>query len=114
MTKDKVGKDINMSRVRVENILQNESLMTSIYAVCVPLLLIADEKRSLLISQENLTLFVVDRLVSLKILNSRWCWVHHTEPETKEWKPPSVPAPKKVKIVSSARKMMVSVYFFGM
>ena len=41
-------------------------------------------------------------------------WVHHFEPETKEqskqWKHSSSPAPRKAKTVSSAGKVMASVF----
>ena len=43
------------------------------------------------------------------------CWVHHFEPETKrqsmQWKYSTSPAPKKAKTVSSAGKVMASIFW---
>ena len=45
------------------------------------------------------------------------CWVHHFEPESKwqsmQWKHSTSPAPKKAKVVSSAGKVMASVFRYA-
>ena len=42
-------------------------------------------------------------------------WVHHFDPETKtqsmQWKHSGSPSPKKIKRVSSARKVMASTFW---
>ena len=66
-------------------------------------------------SEANLARFEADpdRFVE-RFLTQGECWVHHFEPETKrqsmQWKH-STSAPKKAKVVSSAGKVMASVFW---
>uniref|UniRef100_A0A3Q0SYF5 Tc1-like transposase DDE domain-containing protein n=1 Tax=Amphilophus citrinellus TaxID=61819 RepID=A0A3Q0SYF5_AMPCI len=66
--------------------------------------------------QVNLALFEANPTGFIEhFLTQDECWVHHFEPETKrqsmQWKHPSSPPPKKAKVVSSAWKVMVSVFW---
>ena len=67
-------------------------------------------------SEANLARFEADpdRFVE-RFLTQDEFWVHHFEPETKrqsmQWKHSTSPAPKKVKVVSSAGKVMASVFW---
>ena len=63
-------------------------------------------------SKANLATFHADLDGFAKgFLTQDECWVHHFEPETKrqfkQWKHSTSPAPKKVKVVPSAGKMMI-------
>ena len=70
----------------------------------------------LVMSEANLARFEAepDRFVE-RFLTQDECWVHHFEPETKmqsmQWKHSTSPAPKKAKVVSSAGKVMASVFW---
>ena len=70
----------------------------------------------LVMSEANLARFESDpdRFVE-RFLTQDECWLHHFEPETKrqsmQWKHSTSPAPKKVKVVSPAGKVMASVFW---
>ena len=64
----------------------------------------------------ELDTFEVDPVRFLeRFLTQDECWIHQIEPETKrqsmQWKHPSSPPPKKAKVVSSAGKMMASLFW---
>jgi len=91
--------------------------MTKVSARWVPKLLMADQKRvRFLTSRDNLCRFETDpddfvaRFVTMDET-----WIHHFQPETKiqskQWKHPESPAPKKAKSVPSAGKVMASVFW---
>ena len=80
-------------------------------------LLTFDQKLTrLVMSEANLAIFEADpgRFVE-RFLTKDKCWVHHFEPETKrqsmQWKHSTSLAPKKAKVVSSAEKVMASVFW---
>lgn len=81
--------------------------MRKVPALYVSPLPTPDQKRTkMIISQENLILFVTDAANFLEhILMQDACWPHHFERETKrqfmQWKHPSSPVFKKAKIVSA-------------
>ena len=108
---------ISISRERVENILHNELGMSKVSARWVPRLLTSDQKLTrLVMSEANLARFEADpdRFVE-RFLTQDECCVHHFEPETKrqsmQWKHSTSPPPKKAKVVSSAGKVMTSVFW---
>ena len=108
---------ISISRERVENILHNELGKSKVSVRWVPRLLTPDQKLTrLVMSEANLARFEVDpdRFVE-RFLTQDELWVHHFEPETKrqtmQWKHSTSHAPKKAKVVSSAGKVMVSVFW---
>ena len=108
---------ISISRERVENILNNELGMSKVSARWVPRLLTPDQKLTrLVMSEANLARFEADpdRFFE-RFLTQDECWVHHFEPEIKrqsmQWKHSTSPAPKKTKVVSSAGKVMASVFW---
>ena len=108
---------ISISRERVENILHNKLGMSKVLAQWVPRLLTPDQKLTrLVMSKANLARFEADpdRFVE-RFLTQDECWVHHFEPETKrqsmQLKHSTSRAPKKAKVVSSAGKMMASVFW---
>ena len=107
---------ISISRERVENILHNKLGMSKVLARWVPWLLTPDQKLTrLIMSEANLARFEADpdRFVE-HFLTQNECWVHHFELETKrqsmQWKHSTSP-PKKAKVVSSAGKVMASVFW---
>jgi len=70
----------------------------------------------LIMSEANLARFEADPDRFVKhFLTQDECWVHYFEPETKrqsmQWNHLTSPAPKKTKVVSSAGKVMVSVFW---
>ena len=108
---------ISISRERVENILHNELGMSKVSARWVPRLLTPDQKLTrLVMSKANLARFEADpdRFIERFLIQDE-CWIHHFEPETKrqsmQWKHSISPAPKKAKVVSSAEKVMASVFW---
>ena len=117
ITVNQVASSVGISRERVENILHNELGMSKVSARWVPRLLTPDQKHTrLAMSQANLALFEADPASFLeRFITQDECWVHHFEAETKrqsmQWKHPSSPPPKKAKVVSSAGKVMASVFW---
>uniref|UniRef100_A0A3Q0S4N0 Uncharacterized protein n=1 Tax=Amphilophus citrinellus TaxID=61819 RepID=A0A3Q0S4N0_AMPCI len=79
--------------------------------------LMPDQKHTRLVTlQVNLALFETNPAGFLeRFLTQDECWVHHFEPDTKQqsmrWKHPSSPPPKKAKVVLSAGKVMVSIFW---
>ena len=107
---------ISIYREPVENILHNELGVSKVMARRMPLLLTPSQKLTrLVMSKANLERFEADpdRFVE-RFLTQNECWIYHFEPETKrqsmQWKH-STSAPKKAKVVSSARKVMASVFW---
>ena len=91
--------------------------MSKVSARWMPRLLTPDQKLTrLVMSEANLARFEADpdRFVE-RFLTQDECWVHHFEPETKrqsmQRKHSTFPAPKKAKVVSSAGKVMASVFW---
>ena len=90
--------------------------MSKVSARCVPLLLTPDKKLTrLTLSKANLFIFEADQASFLdRFLTQDESWVHNLEPETKrqsmEWKHLASPPPKKAMVVSSAGKVMSSVF----
>ena len=108
---------ISISRERVENILRNELGMSKVLAQWVPRLLTPDQKLTrLVMSETNLVRFEADpdRFVK-RFLTQDECWVHHFDSDTKkqsmQWKYSTSPSPKKAKVVSSAGKVMASIFW---
>lgn len=112
-----IAEIIGICQERVHHILTNELEMTKVSARWVPRLLTPDQKRTRLdMSRENLELFEADPDGFIeRFLTMDECWVHHFEPETKkqsmQWKHTFSPPPKKAKVVSSAGKVMASVFW---
>ena len=70
----------------------------------------------LVMSEANLARFEAGPKYFVELfLTKDECWVHRFEPETKwqsmQWKHSTFPAPKKAKVVSSAGKVMASVFW---
>ena len=112
-----IAETVGISQDRVHHILNNELEMTKVSARWVPRLLTPDQKRTRLgMSRENLEIFEADPDdFTERFMTMDECWVHHFEPETKkqsmQWKHASSPPPKKAKVVSSAGKVMASVFW---
>ena len=108
---------ISISHERVENILHYELGMSKALARWFPWLLTPDQKLTrLVMSEANLARFEadLDHFVEC-FLTQDECWVHHFKSVTKrqsmQWKHSTSPAPKKAKVVSSAGKVMASVFW---
>lgn len=114
---NQIANTIGISCERVENILHKELDLSKVSARWVPRLLTPDQKQTrLVMSLANLALFEADPITFLeRFVTQDECWVHHFEPEIKrqsmQWKHPSSPAPKKAEVVSSAGKVMASVFW---
>ena len=108
---------ISISRERVENILHNKLGMSKVSARWVPRILTPDQKFTRpVMSEANLARFEADPdRFDERFLTQDKSWVHHFEPETKrqsmQCKHSTSPAPKKAKVVSSAGKVMASVFW---
>uniref|UniRef100_A0A3Q0RHJ7 Mos1 transposase HTH domain-containing protein n=1 Tax=Amphilophus citrinellus TaxID=61819 RepID=A0A3Q0RHJ7_AMPCI len=117
LTVNQIANAVGISQERVGNILHNKTGMSKVSARWVPRHLTPDQKRTRLVtSQVNLALFEANPDGFLeRFLAQDECWVHHYEPETKrqsmQWKQPSSPTPEKAKVVSSAGKVMISVFW---
>ncbi|XP_076044679.1 histone-lysine N-methyltransferase SETMAR-like [Oratosquilla oratoria] len=113
-----LGYDVSgLSRERVENILHKEVDMSKVSAHWVSRLLTSDQKHTrMVVPQANLAHFETDPVsFRERFLTQDECWVHHFEPETKrqsmQWRHTSSLVPKKARVVSSAGRVMSSVFW---
>ena len=117
LTVNQIADAVAIFPERVENILHQELGISKVSARWAPRLLTPAQKHTrLVMSQANLALFETNPDSFLKrFLTKDECLVHHFEAETKrqsmQWKHPSSPPPKKGKVVSSAGKVMASVFW---
>ena len=115
LTVNRIADAVAISHEQVESILHQELGMSKMSAWWVPCLLMPAQKHTrLVMSQANLALFDTNPDSFLKcFLTQDECLVYHFKAETKwqsmQWKHPS-PTPKKAKVVSSAGKVMASVF----
>ena len=114
---NQIANAVSISRERVQNILHNELGMLKVSARWVPRLLTPDQNHTrLVMSQANLAFFEADPANFLeRFFTQEECWVHHFKAETKrqsmQWKHSSSPPPKKANVVSSAGKVMASIFW---
>ena len=91
--------------------------MRKLSARWVPRLLTVDQKHNRrTLSSTNLNLFEEDPANFLKrFVTMDETWVHHFTPEatqqSKQWKHPGSPLPKKAKTVPSTGKVMASIFW---
>ncbi|XP_036368320.1 uncharacterized protein LOC118767600 [Octopus sinensis] len=116
LTINQIANAISISHKRVENILCNELGIMKVSAQWVSHLTSDQKCTRLITSWENLTWFEADPTGFLGCFISHdEYWVHRFEPVAKRqsilWKHPSLTALKKAKVISSARKVMVSVFW---
>lgn len=117
LTIREIADSLGISYERTQNIIVNELEFSKVSARWVPRLLSVEQKRARLsISRECLEMFEADPPDFLdRFVTMDETWVHHYTPESKlqskQWKKPDEPAPKKAKTVSSAGKVMASVFW---
>ena len=117
LTTRQIAFNTDISQERADHILKTVLKMTKVSARRVPLLLTPDQKRIRMnMSRENLELMEMDRENFLaRFVTMNESWVHHFEPETKDqskqWKHPDSPTPRKAKVTASAGKVMASVFW---
>ena len=117
LTVNDIANVMNISCERVENIFNKELSMSKVLARCVPRLSTPDQKLTILVMPEaNLAMFEIDPVGFIKrFFTQDECWFHHFGPETKrqsmKWKRSTSPAPKKPKVVPSARKVLASIFW---
>ena len=108
---------VGISQERVHPILTEDLEMRKLSALWVARLLTFDQKHtSCTLLRTNLNLFEEDPANFLKrFVTMDETWVHHFTPEakqqSKQWKHPGSPPPKKAKTVPSAGKVMASVFW---
>lgn len=112
-----VAESVGISYERAQNIIVNELGFSKVSARWVPRLLSAEHKRTrYTLSRECLELYEADPQEFLdRFVTMDETWVHHYTPESKQqskqWKRPGSPPPKKAKAVLSANKVMASVFW---
>ena len=117
VTERYIASTVFISQERVHSILTEDLEMRKLSARWVPRLLTVDQKHTRrALSRTNLNLFEEDSANFLKrFVTMDETWVHHLTPETKQqskkWKHPGSPPPKKANTVPSAEKVMVSVFW---
>ena len=106
-----------ISQERVHSILTEDLEMRKLSACWVPRLLTVDQKHTRrTLSRTNLNLIEEDPAIFVKrFVTMDETWVNHFTPEakqqSKQWKHPGLPPPKKAKTVPSAGKVMASVFW---
>lgn len=112
-----IAEAMSMSKERVCYVLNEDLGMRKLSARWVPRLLTLDQKRVRMnISKALLAQFRRNKPEFWRrLITVDETWVHHYTPETKEqskqWIAKGEPAPKKAKTVSSAGKVMASVFW---
>ena len=115
VTERYIASTVGISQERVHSILTEDLEMRRLSACWVPRLLTVDQKHTRrTLSHTNLNLLrkimpTFQRFVTMAT------WGHHFTPEakqqSKQWKHPGSPPPKKAKTVPSAGKVMASVFW---
>ena len=117
VTERYIASTVGISQERVHSILTDDLEMRKLSARWVPRLLTVDQKHTRrTLSRTNLNLFEEDSANFLqRFVTMDETWVHHFTPEakqqSKQWKHPGSPLPKKAKTVPSAGKVMASVFW---
>ena len=117
VTERYIASTVGISQERVHSILTEDLEMRKLSARWLPRLLTVDQKHTRrTLSRTNLNLFEEDPANFLKrFVTMDETWVHHFTPETKQqskqWKLPGLPPPKKAMTVPSAGKVMASVFW---
>lgn len=117
LTIREIADTIGISYERTQNIIVNELGFSKVSARWVPRLLSVEQKRiRLTISRDCLEMFEADPQDFLaRFVTMDETWVHHYTPESKQqskqWKKPDEPTPKKAKTILSAGKVMASVFW---
>ena len=117
VTQRYIASKVGISQERVHSILTEDLEMRKLSARWVPRLLTVDQKHTRrTLSRINLNVFEEDPANFLKrFVTMDETWVHHFTPEakqqSKQWKHPDSPLPKKAKTVPSAGKVMASVFW---
>lgn len=117
VTERYIASRVGISQERVHSILTEDLAMRKLSARWVPRLLTVDQKHTRrTLSRANLNLFEEDPANFLqRFVTMDETWVHHFTPEakqqSKQWKHPGSPPPKKAKTVPSAGKVMASVFW---
>lgn len=112
-----IAKAAHISYERAHNIVHDYLGLTKLSARWVPRLLTPEQKRRRVVdSEEVLAMIKRDRKdFYRRYVTVDETWVHHYTPETKEqskqWCFPGERAPKKAKTVSSAGKVMATVFW---
>jgi [histone H3]-lysine36 N-dimethyltransferase SETMAR len=112
-----IVEDTGLSYHAVHNILTKELDMKKVSARWVPRMLTDHQKRNrTVICERLLKLFQGDKMNFLdRYVTMDESWVHHYDPETKiqskQWKHTGSPPPRKFKVVPSAGKIMLSVFW---
>ena len=117
VTERYIASKTGISQERVHSILTENLEMKKLSARWVPRLLTVDQKHARrTLSRANLSLLEADPDNFLqRFVTMDETWVHHFTPESKQqskqWKHPGSPPPKKAKAVPSAGKVMASVFW---
>ena len=112
-----IASEVGISFGAVQTILTDILRMSKVSARWVPRMLTDDQKRS----QLNISRYLLSRYEDDpgdfidRVVTQDETWVHHFDPESKiqsmQWKHPGSPPPKKFKRVSSAGKVMASIFW---
>lgn len=117
LTIREIADTVGISYERTQNIIVNKLGYSKVSARWVPRLLSFEQKRiRLTISRDCLEMFEADPQDFLnRFVTMDETWVHHYTPESKQqskqWKKPGEPTPKKAKTILSAGKVMASVFW---
>ena len=112
-----IASEVGISFGAVQSILNDILGMSKVSARWVPRMLTKDQKRSRLdISRYLLSHYEDDPEEFMdQVVTQDETWVHHFDLESKkqsmQWKHPGSPPPKKFKRVSSAGKVMASIFW---
>ena len=106
-----------VSKTTIDQILSEHLGYSKVCARWVPKMLTADHQRQRVEAAQKFLSFhgTTEEEFLDSIVTGDETWVHYTTPETKEqskqWKHPSSPRPKKFKQILSAGKIMASVFW---
>jgi len=108
-----IAEATGISIERIHFILHNELNMKKLSTRWVPRLLTAEQKRVRMRTSANcLEVFKKNPLDFIRrFVTMDEIWIHHYTPESKQWTKRGETAPKKAKVISSAGKVMASIFW---
>ncbi|CEF59878.1 Transposase, type 1 family-containing protein [Strongyloides ratti] len=117
LTVSEIAEKMEISEERTYHIITEELEMKKMFAIWVPNSLTIDQKRTRVqISKECLNLFLKDKRDFMRrFTTTNETWILYNNPElkeqSKEWKNPNSPPPKKVKSMFPSNKVMASIFW---
>jgi len=117
VTVRQIANTMGVGLATIDRIIHEHLTMSKVCARWVPRMLTPEMKdHRVRCCEENRELMLEDwDLFKRRLITGDETWIHHYDPEMKEqskqWKHPASPAPKKFKVQASAGKIMCTIFY---